>query len=124
VRVLLWLLLPLILWSEENIEKNSTESFITDYEYGEMLYSNPRGVSCAECHGDSGEGKSIVHYQDIHGKKELRGSDIRKSTLSRMILALNTYHEIMPRYYLTDDEVETIYKYLRKKYKKDLKVKD
>jgi hypothetical protein len=26
----------------------------------------------------------------------------------------------MPRYYLTDDEVEAMYKYLQKKYKTDL----
>ena len=124
MRVLLWILLPLVLWadgSEKNIEENMTESFISDYEYGQMLYSNPRGVSCTECHGDSGEGKSIVHYQDIHGKQELKGSDIRENTLSEMIHALNTYHEVMPRYYLTDDEVKAMYKYLQKKYKKDLK---
>ncbi|MCF6244111.1 MAG: cytochrome c [Sulfurovum sp.] len=114
MRILVWFLIPLLLCSTEN----ETESFITDYEYGEMLYSNPRGVSCAECHGDSGQGKSIVHYQDIHGNQELRGSDIRTSTLAQMIAALNGYHEIMPRYYLTDDEVEAMYKYLQKKYKK------
>jgi len=117
VRVLLWFLLPFIVWSGENV----TESFISDYEYGEMLYANPRGVSCKECHGDAGEGKSIVHYEDIHGKQELRGSDIRKYNLADMIHAVNTYHKIMPRYYLTDDEVEAIYKYLQKKYRKDLK---
>ena len=116
MRVLLWFLLPLFVYSTEK----ATESFISEYEYGEMLYANPRGVSCAECHGDAGEGKSIVHYEDIHGKQELRGSDIRNSSLSSMIDALNTYHKVMPRYYLTDDEVEAIYKYLQKKHKKDL----
>ena len=71
---LLWLLLPLLLWGEED--------FISHYEYGEMLYSNPRGVSCAQCHGESGEGTTIVEYRDIHGKQALMGSDIRKNTLS------------------------------------------
>jgi cytochrome c553 len=108
---ILCLLLPLLLWSEENI----TESFISDYEYGEMLYNNPRGVSCAECHGASGEGKTIIHYQDIHGEKEIRGSDIRKNSLIEMIKAVNSYHKVMPRYYLSDDEVKMIYNYLQKK---------
>jgi len=32
----LWLLLPLLLWGQED--------FISHFEYGEMLYANPRGV--------------------------------------------------------------------------------
>ncbi|HSR73988.1 MAG TPA: cytochrome c [Sulfurovum sp.] len=103
----LWFLLPLMLWGQED--------FISHYEYGEMLYANPRGISCSECHGDSGEGKTIVEYRDIHGKQALRGSDIRINTLAEMIKAVNSYHEVMPRYYLTDDEVEAIYDYLQKK---------
>ena len=103
----LWMLLPLMLWGQED--------FISHYEYGEMLYSNPRGVSCAECHGDSGEGRIIVEYRDIHGKQALKGSDIRKNTLDDMIQSVNTYHKIMPRYYLTDEEVKAIYDYIQKK---------
>jgi len=104
---LLYILLPLMLWGQED--------FISHYEYGEMLYANPRGVSCSQCHGKSGEGQTIVEFRDIHGKQDLKGSDIRKDTLIDMINAVNTYHEIMPRYYLTDEEVKTIYDYLQKK---------
>ena len=32
-----------------------------------------------------------------------------------MIKAVNSYHEIMPRYYLTDEEVKAIYDYIHKK---------
>lgn len=103
----LWMLLPLMLWAEED--------FISHYEYGEMLYANPRGISCSECHGQSGEGQTIVEYRDIHGKQALRGSDIRQNTLDEMIIAVNSYHEVMPRYYLTDEEVKAIYDYLQKK---------
>lgn len=103
----LWILLPLMLWGQED--------FISDYEYGEMLYANPRGISCSECHGNSGEGRTIVEFRDIHGKQELRGSDIRTNTLGEMIKAVNSYHEVMPRYYLTDKEVKAIYDYLQKK---------
>jgi len=112
---ILLLLLPLLLYSEDTIDNNETESFITDYEYGEMLYSNPRGVSCAECHGSAGEGKIISHYQDIHGKQEIKGDDIRKSTLEEMIQSVSLYHKVMPRYYLTNEEVKAIYDYLQKK---------
>jgi len=91
------------------------EDFISHYEYGEMLYNNPRGVSCAQCHGKSGEGTKIVEFRDIHGKQAITGPDIRKEPLSRMINSINHYHEIMPRYYLTDEEVEAIYDYLKEK---------
>jgi len=91
------------------------EGFISDYEYGEMLYANPRGVSCAQCHGKMGEGTTIVEYRDIHGKQILKGSDIRLESLTSMISSVNTYHKVMPRYYLTNEEVKAIYEYLKVK---------
>lgn len=103
----LWLLFPLLLSGQED--------FISHYEYGEMLYNNPRGVSCSQCHGISGEGKEIVQYQDIHGKEVLKGADIRDKTLKEMIVSVNSYHKVMPRYYLTNEEVKAIYDYLQKK---------
>jgi len=103
----LLILLPLLLCGEEG--------FISHYEYGEMLYANPRGVSCAQCHGASGEGKIIVKYKDAEGMQALRGTDIRKDDLSIMISSVRAYHKIMPRYYLTNKEVEAIYDYLKVK---------
>ena len=103
----LWMLLPLMLWGQED--------FISHYEYGEMLYANPRGVSCSQCHGKNGEGQMIVEYRDIHGKQVLRGSDIRRDSLTTMINAVKSYHKIMPRYYLTDEEVEAIHDYIKMK---------
>jgi mono/diheme cytochrome c family protein len=105
----LWLLLPLLLCGQED--------FISHFEYGEMLYANPRGVSCAECHSVSGEGKVIVEYRDEKGKQVLKGSDIRLNTMSDMVRALNSYHQVMPRYYLTQEEIQAIYDYLQKKNK-------
>ena len=104
---LLWLLFPLLLSGQED--------FISHYEYGEMLYANPRGVSCSQCHGKIGEGTTIVEYRDIHGLESLKGSDIRQDTLASMIHAVNSYHKVMPRYYLTDEEVKAIYDYLHVK---------
>ena len=105
-----FIFLPVLLWSQED--------FISHYEYGEMLYANPRGVSCSQCHGKSGEGKIIVEYRDIDGKKQLKGPDIRQESLKSMIDSVNTYHKVMPRYYMTDEEVQAIYDYLKVKNKK------
>ncbi|MDQ7086220.1 MAG: cytochrome c [Sulfurovum sp.] len=101
---LLWILLPFSLLAQE--------AFISYAEYGEMLYENPRGVSCLECHGKYGEGKIILEYDDVKGKQVLKGADIRKTTLDKMVYALNTYHKVMPRYYLTDKEIKAIYDYI------------
>ena len=100
-------LLPLLL--------GANEDFISHYEYGEMLYNNPRGVSCAQCHGKKGEGKIIVKYRDGNEDKVIQGSDIRKKTLFQMVHTLNNFHEIMPRYYLTDEEAKAIYDYIQEK---------
>ena len=100
-------LLPLLL--------GASEDFISHYEYGEMLYNNPRGVSCSQCHGEIGEGKVIVTYTEGKDKKVIEGSDIRRKSLSNMIHTLNSFHTIMPRYYLTDEESQAIYDYIQKK---------
>jgi len=103
----LLLTLPLLLCAEED--------FISHYEYGEMLYNNPRGVSCAQCHGTKGEGKIIVEFRDIHGKQTLKGPDIRLKSLEQMRNSVNRYHPVMPHYYLTDEEMKAIYDYLQVK---------
>jgi len=110
----LLVLLPLLL--------GANEDFISHYEYGEMLYANPRGVSCFQCHGKDGSGRIIVEFRDIHGKKTIQGPDIRQEDLSSMIKSVNSYHKIMPRYYLTDEEVKAIYDYLQKKNEDYLKI--
>lgn len=97
---------------------SADEDFISHYEYGQMLYTYPRGVSCIECHGKAGEGKVIVEFRDIHGKEQITGPDIRKKTLKEMIQALNSYHEVMPRYYLTDEEIKAIHDFLKEKTKR------
>ena len=107
MRKYILLILPLFLGAEED--------FISHYEYGQMLYNNPRGVSCAQCHGEKGEGKVIVTYRDSHGKQALRGPDIRQKSYEEMRKSLNSSHPVMPRYYLTDEEIKTIYDYIQKR---------
>ena len=38
-------------------------SFITKYEYGKMLYNNPRGIGCNSCHGNDARGKKMVDFK-------------------------------------------------------------
>ena len=103
----LLLILPLLSFANED--------FISHYEYGEMLYANPRGVSCAQCHGEKGEGKVIVTYREGNEEKVIKGTDIRRESLVKMIQSVNVDHPIMPRYYLTNEEVKAIYDYLQEK---------
>jgi len=106
----IWFLFPLIVFAEE--------SFMSDYEYGEILYNNPRGISCAACHGKFGEGKVIVKYQNEKGKHTIAGASIRNKTLKEMIVSINSTHKVMPRYYLTKSEIRIIYSFLQKINKK------
>jgi len=91
------------------------EDFITEFEYGQMLYQNPRGASCAACHGDTGEGKIIASYQSRDGKNiTLQGPDIRNVSLEQMRESIRKGRGVMPRYFLTDDEVRTLHAYLQR----------
>jgi hypothetical protein len=44
-------------------------SFITKFEYGKMLYNNPRGIGCNSCHGNDAKGKKIIDFKQEHDKK-------------------------------------------------------
>lgn len=85
---------------------------MSHYEYGEMLYANPRGVSCTKCHGKKGEGKVIVTYRYEKREYNITSPNIRETGFQEMLGALGKSHRIMPRYYLTDEEVKAIYDYL------------
>lgn len=89
------------------------EDFITDFEYGQMLYTNPRGISCATCHGLKGEGKDIVSYKEDGKRVMIKGSDIRGKSLNEIKATVDRNHPIMPKYYLTREEVSAIYHYLQ-----------
>jgi cytochrome c553 len=95
--------------------------FITNLEYGKMLYNNPRGISCAKCHGKKGEGKIVTYYFKNGKKIYIKAPNIQNIDLDTLKSAL--FHKkdqkkiknpIMPIYnYLTDEEIEAILLYLR-----------
>ncbi|MGD9969143.1 MAG: cytochrome c [Sulfuricurvum sp.] len=89
-------------------------SFITKEEYAGSLYHNPRGVGCHLCHGEAGEGKLIARYSDDEGNKVFAGKPINKLSFRDFYDRLNSRIIGMPRYYLTDMEIQTLYYHLHK----------
>jgi len=117
-----------------NIYAKNDEWFITNLEYGKMLYNNPRGISCAKCHGAKGKGKIITSFINSKGKKEIiKTLPLKNLTFEKLKKALfhnynlkqirkkypNSplkYINIMPKYdYLTDNEIKAILLYLKSK---------
>jgi cytochrome c553 len=99
------------------------ESFISEAEYGRMLYKNPRGVSCALCHGKKGEGNAKIakYYDENKNPKFLVGEKITAYSYEDLKASLaNQYkkdgrkkHKVMPTYNLSDKEIKAIYIYLK-----------
>jgi len=89
------------------------EDFITKMEYAKMLYVNPRGIGCDKCHGKKGEGKIIAHYK-VKGKpRVLRAPPINDLKKEVFFGALRTTHKVMPTYFLTGQEMDVLYFYVR-----------
>ena len=92
------------------------DSFITNEEYSKMLYQNPRGIGCHKCHGLRGEGLELGRYKEGNETVIVRAPDIRHLSFERFSKALKKQkHKLMPFYFLTDKEIETLYNYIRKK---------
>ena len=100
--------LPLILMAKENW-------FITKLEYGKMLYNNPRGISCAKCHGKYAQGKIIAKYYKNKKLKIIKAPNIQDVNFEDFKKKL--FHKklsIMPKYdYLTNQEINAIYIYIQ-----------
>ena len=106
-------------------------SFITKFEYGKMLYNNPRGIGCNSCHGDDAKGKKIIDFKQEHDKKIYNCNlsvpnikDIDYAIFSEKINSkknpnkkfekeevcekLIYYANVMPTYFLVEEEIEAI----------------
>jgi len=92
-------------------------SFITDYEYGAMLYENPRGIGCNKCHGKGDKGVIIAKYKNKKNEiKTLNSPAINNVPFEKFVDVLTTKRgssNIMPSYFLTNDEIKSIYYYLK-----------
>lgn len=133
---LFFLFVTTILLSKSDFDK----SFITKYEYGKMLYVNPRGISCVKCHGIDAKGREIANFTHIRNKLKynckIQSKDITNISYKNFLLTLDTkiqkpkkqfsknqicekliYGNSMPTYFLTIEELDSIYFYLKNKYK-------
>lgn len=88
------------------------EDFITKMEYAKMLYSNPRGIGCNLCHGKKGEGGVIAKYKTKGVLKELKAPAITNIDKEKFAKALSKSDSVMPKYYLTKNEIDMLYFYV------------
>ncbi|MDO9209040.1 MAG: cytochrome c [Sulfuricurvum sp.] len=97
-----------------SVQMYGATSFITKEEYAANLYHNPRGIGCHLCHGEAGEGRRIAQYKEKGEKKIFEGKPINKIPFSQFYHRVNSKITGMPRYYLTDVEIQTLYYYLHR----------
>ena len=88
------------------------EDFITKMEYAKMLYSNPRGIGCNKCHGEKGEGSIISQYSHKGKMVSLEAPNITMVPKERFFQALTSQHKVMPTYFLTWQEIDSLYYYV------------
>ena len=112
-------------------------SFITKYEYGKMLYNNPRGIGCNSCHGNDARGRKMVDFKhQLLDKKVYNCTlvipDIKNIDYETFSLKVNTkkninlkfekeqvceklihYANVMPTYFLVEEEIEAIFYYIQ-----------
>lgn len=93
------------------------DSFINSLEYGEMLYSNPRGVGCGGCHGEYGEGKALGEYVKNRKTHKIVAPNISQATVAQLKKSFSRKNSVMPAYFLTDGEIEALLLYLKAKNK-------
>jgi len=113
-----WIFLLFFIFIQNLCSKDIiNNSFITDYEYGAMLYENPRGIGCNKCHGRGDKSFLIAKYKDKKGiTQKLQSPAINKAPFEKFVEVLTTKRgrsNIMPSYFLTNDEIKSIYFYLQ-----------
>ncbi len=121
------LFLSVLFISFLNATINVDNSFITKFEYGAMLYENPRGVGCVKCHKKGNKPITIATYTEINRKtKKLEEksiiappiTDVTFKDFLKKLKADKTESKIMPTYFLTDEELKSLYHYIKNLNKK------
>jgi len=97
------------------MQAKEKDSFITEKEYAEHLYKNPRGIGCNKCHGKKGEGMVISTYKDKGVTKTLSTTEINSLEYKAFKAALEEKRSVMPKYFLTSKEIKALYNYLHYK---------
>lgn len=87
-----------------------------------MLYENPRGVGCIKCHTKTDKSTVIARYKEIDKKTKLLVekvitapaiNNVSFEIFSEKMKADKTESKIMPTYFLTDDELKSLYYYIK-----------
>ena len=123
--------------ADQKQQVDINNSFITKNEYGKMLYNNPRGIGCNSCHGNDARCKKMVNFkQETKDKKIYNCSlvvpDIKNIDYQTFSAKINSkknpnlkfekeqvcekliyYANVMPTYFLVEDEIEAIYYYIQ-----------
>ena len=123
--------------AEQKQQVDINNSFITKNEYGKMLYNNPRGIGCNSCHGNDARGKKMVNFkQETKDKKVYNCSlvvpDIKNIDYQTFSAKINSkknpnlkfekeqvcekliyYANVMPTYFLVEEEIEAIFYYIQ-----------
>ncbi len=94
------------------IGSQENDGFITPQEYGANLYENPRGIGCIKCHGQDGEETLLASYIHKGKEKHLIVPRINNLEFDAFKLALSKDGSIMPKYNLTDEEINAIYLFI------------
>lgn len=90
--------------------------FITQKEYAKMLYENPRGISCKECHGKEGKEQILEYFTQKGEKTPFTVPSIQNVSFgdfSRSLSEVKDTKSIMPTYSLTNDEIKALYLYIQ-----------
>ncbi len=123
-RYILLLLFLSFCYGEDAIQSiviNTNDNlFITNFEYGQMLYKNPRGIGCIKCHGSNGKGKFISKYTHKDKIFKINAPSINTMKLEdfiKVLKAKSSSKSIMPTYFLTNDEMKQIHFYITHKNK-------
>ena len=115
--------LPEIVELKELSEPNENQ-FMSDKEYANQLYKNPRGIGCYLCHGEKGEGKLIASYIHRGEARSFVAPAINSMDIKKFSLKLNKNLKGMPRYFLTQREIEILYLYVNIEKENDGEDKD
>jgi hypothetical protein len=99
-----------------------SNNFLTEYEYAMMLYSEPRGLSCAHCHGKKGRTVGQITYFKHYPKKNripkekiVKLKPIYNISFKKFRSALlSSKKRFMPTYKLSNSEIKLLFYYLQK----------
>ncbi|MDR2099304.1 MAG: cytochrome c [Campylobacteraceae bacterium] len=91
------------------------DDFIEKRDYAKLLYSNPRSIGCNKCHGEDGKGMIIAYIRKKEEIRQVSAPPIDNVTKAAFFKALNSPKDIMPKYSLTNEEMEILYKYVTRR---------